>query len=546
MSDQYRLVELGNSELLAGLSELVRQSNELTAQGLAHLVEIEQRLLHLEQGFSSLFSYCVEALGMSEGRAGRRVPATRLCRRFPQLFERVARGELHLCALCALAPHLTPENAADLLEACRGKTRRQVEELLAARFPRPDVREQIRRLPARARGLAGAVEQILPPCPTPVESVESVESVEVESVEPVASVETPRTPGIAPSSAPPLLLHPPPSQLPPPLPPPVTARAYDARRRAREVEPLSNDRFGVHFTADAELRNLIERALAHHRLPNGDLAGLMMLMAACFVRQEEKRRFGIGASPRRTKAEMQAEPTKAKPMQAEPMQAEPMQAEPTKAKPRRTQTTRTALRRTPPGGVSLVPGATDPSTVESVEGAEGKRGRYLAIAVRRETYGRDLGQCAFVAADGRRCDARAFLEFDHVRPFARFGAGDAENIRLLCRAHNLLHARNCFGAMHIAAKVAAAKVAAAKVAAAKVAAAKVAARLRLGLCQPGDVRPAARSFEQRLSQGDARRSFRRFLWRPALTPGDGDSNRAHGLLEESSCTAQMELTRRPR
>src|SRR6478735_5753410 len=151
MSNQYRLVELGNSELLAGLSELVRQGNELTARVLAHLVELEERMLHLELGFSSLFSYCVEALGMSEGAAGRRVTAARVCRRFPEAFEQVARGELHLCALCALAPHLDLQNAAELFEACRGKTRRQVEGLLAVRFPRPDVREQIRRLPVRAQ-----------------------------------------------------------------------------------------------------------------------------------------------------------------------------------------------------------------------------------------------------------------------------------------------------------------------------------------------------------------------------------------------------------
>ena len=86
---------------------------------------------------------------------------------------------------------------------------------------------------------------------------------------------------------------------------PAAAAVSDPRRRARELEPLSADRFGVHFTADAELRDLIERAraLASHRLPNGDLAGLMKLMAACFVRHEEKRRFGIGAQPRRVKTE---------------------------------------------------------------------------------------------------------------------------------------------------------------------------------------------------------------------------------------------------
>src|SRR6188768_3805348 len=160
MGKQYRLVELGNSELLAKLLELARQSNDLSAQLIAHLVELEQRMLHLELGFSSLFAYCVEALGMSEGTAGRRVAAARVCRRFPEAFERVARAELHLCALCALAPHLNSENSAELFEACRGKTRRQIEALLAARFPRPDVREQIRRLPVRPQVATRATESI--------------------------------------------------------------------------------------------------------------------------------------------------------------------------------------------------------------------------------------------------------------------------------------------------------------------------------------------------------------------------------------------------
>src|SRR6188768_95818 len=163
MGDQYRLVDVGNSELLAGLSAHVRQNNVLTAQVLAHLVELEERMLPQELGYGSLFTYCVEVLGMSEGAAGRRVTAAKICKRFPEAFARVARGELHLCALCALAPHVTPESSTELFEACRGKTRRKIEELLAVRFPRPDVREQIRRLPTRAPVVAAASEPSTPP-----------------------------------------------------------------------------------------------------------------------------------------------------------------------------------------------------------------------------------------------------------------------------------------------------------------------------------------------------------------------------------------------
>ena len=80
MRERYRLVGLQNSELLAGLSDLVRRSNELTGDVLAHLAELEERKLHLELGFTSTFAYCVEALGMSEGAAGRRVTGARVSR----------------------------------------------------------------------------------------------------------------------------------------------------------------------------------------------------------------------------------------------------------------------------------------------------------------------------------------------------------------------------------------------------------------------------------------------------------------------------------
>ena len=428
MSNQYRLVELGNSELLAGLSNLVQQSNDLTGQLLAHLVELDERKLHLELGFPSLFSYCVEALRMSEGTAGRRVTAARVCRRFPEVFERVARGELHLCALCALAPHLSSDNASDLLENCRGKTRRQVEGLLAARFPRPDVREQIRRLPARAVAAVPIlpVEAVVPVgAVVPVEAIVPVEAAEHTSPSPQSTGAT-----SAPSSDPPRLAAS--SKV---VSQSLGANGRNSVRRARGLEPLSADRFGVHFTADAELRELIERAraLASHRLPNGDLAGLMKLAVASFVQQEEKRRFGIGTKPHRTKD--------------------------TDNKAIKEQLAFSSDRRTPPGGVAESSSSNEPTNDETRAPSFQDRGRYLPVQVRREAHRRDRAQCPFVSTDGRRCNARAFLEFDHVKPFARFGASDPPNIRLLCKAHNLLHARDCFGAEHLAAKIAARKLA---------------------------------------------------------------------------------------
>ena len=378
-----------NAELLAGLSQLVQRGNELTAEVLAYLAELEERRLHLQLGFPSLFAYCVEALGLSEGSAGRRVAAARVCRRFPEAFELVARGDLHLSALCGLAPHLDPQNATDLFIACCRKTRRQVDELLAARFPRPDVREQIRRLPTRAPVPAVAAH---PGTPTRNETHDDAAAEANAAGQGLQVIPTEAELGGNHGSrtAPPVV-GPPPS-------------------RRRDLEALSADRFGVHFTADAELKELLERAraLASHRLPKSDLSSLMRLVLTSFVKREEARRFAVGRKPRRAKAD--AGHARA-----------------------------SSPRETPPGGVS----------------GPGKRSRHVPAAVRRAVYLRDHGQCSFASEDGRRCEARSLLELDHIEPWGKLGSAGVDNIRLRCRAHNQLHARECFGARHIEAKIAA-------------------------------------------------------------------------------------------
>src|SRR6187551_733067 len=97
----------------------------------------------------SLFSYCVGQLGMSEDEACRRIELARLARRFPLLFEELASGRISLSVALLLKPVLTPDNHAELIAAARGGSLRTVREMLAARFPSPDVPSRIRKLPER-------------------------------------------------------------------------------------------------------------------------------------------------------------------------------------------------------------------------------------------------------------------------------------------------------------------------------------------------------------------------------------------------------------
>jgi hypothetical protein len=71
--------------------------------------------------------------------------------------------------------------------------------------------------------------------------------------------------------------------------------------------------------------------------------------------------------------------------------------------------------------------------------------RHIPVEVKRAVWERDGGRCAFVGTGGKRCDARAPLEFDHVDPVARGGQATVAGIRLLCRAHNQYAADRALG-----------------------------------------------------------------------------------------------------
>jgi hypothetical protein len=71
--------------------------------------------------------------------------------------------------------------------------------------------------------------------------------------------------------------------------------------------------------------------------------------------------------------------------------------------------------------------------------------RCIPARTRRAVYERDEGKCAFIHANGERCDSTNRLEFDHVQPRARGGKSTVENLRLVCRAHNQYEAERAFG-----------------------------------------------------------------------------------------------------
>ena len=83
----------------------------------------------------------------------------------------------------------------------------------------------------------------------------------------------------------------------------------------------------------------------------------------------------------------------------------------------------------------------------------GSRSRYVSSAVRELVLERAAYRCEYVGISGVRCTARAGLEVDHVRPYGRGGDSGEGNLRVLCRAHNLLAAELEYGAEFVRGRI---------------------------------------------------------------------------------------------
>ena len=248
------LDSLTDQALLDQFGNLVQQGHHRTASLLRHIDAIDHRQLWAKYGHPSMFDFCVSRYHMSESTAGKRIGAARTARRFPVVFEMVARGEIHLSGIHRLKAHLTPENHMRVLAQATHKTIRQIEGLVAQLVPRPDVPPTLRRLPARSETAIAA--------PLAAEPVEL-----------------------------------------PKAPPPLAAPAPPARR-APDPEPLAPSRYKLQVTIDeATHQNLRQlQDLLAHQIPNGDPAAIIERAFDALLAQVRQSKVGITEKPRARKA----------------------------------------------------------------------------------------------------------------------------------------------------------------------------------------------------------------------------------------------------
>jgi hypothetical protein len=440
-ANRYDLSHLSDSALLAGTRRLVGTSNQLFADLLAHLAEVEARRIHRTRACASLYTYCIYELRFSEDAAFRRVSAARLVKSFPALFDAVAAGELHLTGLLMLGPHLTQANQAEVLARAKHRTKRELAQLVRELAPLPNVPARIEPLGPPERGLVPprnptweqftrALNPVreLAPGERPRDWIDerallpTVGEVSDEAALPDAANEAEALVGRSSQAG----------------PAPARVKIMEA---AVETHPAlaRNDltlrgpvrgpqRYSVQFTATEDYVKLVERAkaLLSHASMGASLEELHLRAMQALVSELEKRKYAI------TKRAANSD--------AEPLSGSGSGSGSDSA----FHSDSVSDSVSDSGSVSNA--VSDADSDESPRG----RGRYVPARVRREVFRRDEGRCTYVDVRGQQCRETSLLELHHLHAYALGGTHSPENLTLRCRAHNALAAEQDFGCAGVA------------------------------------------------------------------------------------------------
>jgi hypothetical protein len=306
---------LSDHELHSQLRGLVQRKCVLDSELLLHLAELDRRRLYREQACPSMFTFCVSHLGMSEDVAYKRVTACRLLRRFPLAYGLLRNGRIHLTEFVLIGPHLTEDNQHEWFSLAAGKSKRELEKLIATRHPEPPVATTIRKLP-EPRQREQRLEPVAPRETTLIatNTTTSGTSLDVAGTAPsgtsldvAGTVPSGTAPNItksgtaldvAPGATEPeaafTMFD---TQLPMMLTaPPISAASKKSAATSR-ISPLSGTTYRVTFTATESLKMKMDlaRDLASHAVPPNDLPALIERALDLLIESEERRRCGKSA-----------------------------------------------------------------------------------------------------------------------------------------------------------------------------------------------------------------------------------------------------------
>jgi 5-methylcytosine-specific restriction endonuclease McrA len=412
-SDGNYLKRLTDEKLLEGLMEILRNERAAQVAVVKYLVEIERRRLYLPCGYASLFEFCTDYLGYSRSSAGRRIAAARCLARFPRVAVLFERGEIDLTVISLIAGVLTKENCKGILKWLKGRSLREVEAFAARQQPGRPVRDQVRQIYVMSP-TGGAVKSEA--CSAVLAQRSGTSECSTENM------------GKSESH---IMLTP------------------SAGTKTAQVVMIASDKNpGSHASDRAEL---------HDEMPCSSQAGTSaadQIFERVAVEQKFKIQFTVNPEFMKRLAQVKSMlstryltginlETIFDILMNEYLDRHDPEKRIARRNARKIHNRKQNKQLNTKQSISTPNRTSNRDTIKPRKIAE--RSRHIPQAVRDEVFERDGGRCSFIGSDGKRCGSRWDLEIDHIIPYAKGGDNSADNLRLLCAAHNKLEAEQCYG-----------------------------------------------------------------------------------------------------
>jgi 5-methylcytosine-specific restriction endonuclease McrA len=391
------LSRLSDSQLIQRLDALVQKERETTLEVIRHIIEFDRRKLYLGIGYNSLHKYCILHLGFSEPAAMRRIQAARCIRDFPEIDPLLAKNELNLTGICKLAGILNERNKKDVMQEARCKSSRQIDEIVARYIPAKDVRDRVCPIfvSAGADGVAnenhseqtGSCNTSMPGLPsTPDDSKQANSN--------------------------------------------KTTFGADGKKLttfsdSSKKSMILKKKYKIEFSVEPECMQMLEetKAILSKKYPKGVPLGKLL--------EEALNAYLDKHSPERKKKRRETRETKKQERNNTEQNKNSQENKIEKAGKKNSRMHKTEVQRSRSRG---------PTHSEGQE-----YNRHIPQSIRDEVFARDKGRCTFIGPDGKRCNSTWNLHIDHIKPFAKGGGHNIQNLRLLCANHNHLEAERVYG-----------------------------------------------------------------------------------------------------
>lgn len=409
---QYTYKNISNDSLLQKTKSLVSEERRITTEVLWCLREIEDRLLHAELGYSSLYDFAIRELGYSEGSAHRRIAATRLLKSLPieaqkQAEEKLKEGSLSLTNVALLQGFIktekkvsgksySAEEKIELLSSLENQSKRETEKILADLQPAIVIQER-ERIVNQGLEISFIADEKLIAKFTQIKN---------------------------------LMAH-------------------------RNPDPTYAELF--HLMSDVMLENLNRsvkkftqrerQSQRHDSLSSWTNESREQkseaMTEACKSREEESENLTqVEVLEKAGWHSSRMEPESLVPLHHEDIRKDDLiTKEIASTSPARSEAQSSQKESPQLNESKMIKLHTKKHFTVSNENPW-PASRKIPNAIQRQVWFRDQAKCTYRHEQtARKCESQYGLEIDHVRPFSMGGSHELQNLRLRCKTHNQLHAR---------------------------------------------------------------------------------------------------------